>query len=125
MSKILVNYNYNKKKDKYTILDNEFVFAELPIAVVESEDVIFEPFLINDNGVKILVDKINYTSNHILFKLALDKDGKLVEDVNGVDFWAPLGTKFEDLEYNGQGQVVINKKDEIKSKNEKPNEKRS
>ena len=126
MSKILVNYTYNKMKDQYKILDTEYVFSDLPIAVIESEDIINEPLLVNDNGVRMLVDKIEYTSTHTLFKLALDKDGKLVEDMNGVDFWAPMGTKFEDLEYTEQGQVVINKKPEVKkaepkTKNEKAN----
>ena len=64
MSKILVNYNYNKKKDQYTILDNEYVFADLPVAVLESEDEIVEPFIVTENGLWTVVEKQQYLSSH-------------------------------------------------------------
>ena len=75
--------------------------------MIESEEVINEPMMINEDGVRTLVDKENYLSNHERFKLALDENGKLIETEDGMEFFAPKGTKFEDLEVNEKNQVVV------------------
>ena len=117
MSKVLVNYNYDKKKDKYSILENEYVFADLPIAVMETEDIINDPFVTIIDNLKHVVDRNQYMQTHKMFTLALDENGNLVENPNGMKFFTDLDVNFEDLELK-DGQIVINKK-EKKTKKDK------
>ena len=103
MSKILVNYNYNKAKDRYSILDNEYVFADLPVAVMDSEKEYHEPMAVNLDGLTTIVEKSEFLSKNRLFKLALDKDQNIIESEDGVDFYLPIGTDLSKLEYvNGR-----------------------
>lgn len=103
MSKILVNYNFNKSKDKYTILDNDCVFADLPVAVMESEQYIHEPLVVPINNVNTVVDKAVYMSKNKKFKLALDEKGNVIESAQGAEIWLPKDTNVEQLAFvNGQ-----------------------
>lgn len=103
MSKILINYNYNKAKDQYILLDSGVVFADLPVAVMDSEVIIKEPLIVPINGTNTVVEKAAYTSVNKKFRLALDKDGKVVESPEGSEIWLPKDTDVSRLEYvNGQ-----------------------
>lgn len=116
MSRILVNYNYNKTKDKYTLLDSGVVFADLPVAVMESEKEYHEPMAVNLDGLTTIVEKSEFLSKNRLFKLALDKDQNIIESEDGVDFYLPIGTDLSKLEYV-DGKIVPKqetKEEEIK-----------
>lgn len=117
MSKILVNYNYNKTKDKYTLLNTDVVFAELPVAVLESEQEIIEPLVVPINGVDTIVEKSVYTADNKKFKLALDENGNVIECEKGVDIWLPKDTDISKLAYVNNRLVL---KEEEKVEGEKP-----
>lgn len=116
MSRILVNYNYNKAKDKYSILDNEYVFADLPVAVMDSEKEYHDPMAVSLDGLTTIVERSEFLSKNRLFKLALDKDQNIIESEDGVDFYLPIGTDLSKLEYV-DGRIVPKqetKEEEIK-----------
>jgi hypothetical protein len=125
MSKILVNYNYNKSKDKYTLLDSGVVFADLPVAVLESEQEIIEPLIVPIKGTMTVVEKEPYTTIHKKFKLALDNKGNVVESENGMEIWLPRKTDISKLAYiNGQlvmKEETISEETEVEEKSKPKN----
>lgn len=117
MSRILVNYDYNRMRDSYTILNSGMVYADLPVAIVKTEDFINEPILIIENGESVLVDKATYLLTHKCFKVAVNEKGELIESQFGNNFFTSLDVNFEDLELKN-GQIVVKEKE--KKTKEKP-----
>jgi hypothetical protein len=101
MPKILVNYTYNKKNDKYSLLvNNEYVFADMPIAEMElGQDVDEDILIVPINGRYTVVDKEEYLKVHKEFKLSLLEDGiHLKEDPNGkISVYLPKDTPVDKL----------------------------
>lgn len=125
MSKILVNYNYNKSKDKYTLLDSGVVFADLPVAVLESEQEIVEPLIVPIKNVMTVVEKEPYIAIHKKFKLALDDKGNVVENENGMEVWLPRKTDVSKLAYIN-GQLVMREEETVSEETtEKPKTKKT
>lgn len=125
MSKILVNYNYNKTKDKYTLLDSSVVFADLPVAVLESEQEIVEPLVVPIKGIMTVVEKEPYTTIHKKFKLAIDDKGNVVENENGMEIWLPRKTDISKLAYVN-GQLVMREEETVSEETvENPKPKKS
>lgn len=124
MSRILVNFSYNKTKDKYTLLDSDVVFADLPVAVMESEQEINEPLVVPIKGVMTVVEKELYTTIHKKFKLALDDKGNVVESENGTEIWLPRKTDISKLAYIN-GQLVMKEEEPDIKEVENPKPKKS
>lgn len=106
MPKILVNYKYNKKNDKYSLLENEVVFADMPIAEMDMGTEFDEVLVVPINGRNTVVEKEEYLKVNKLFKLVSDKDGNVTEDANGVPVWLPKDTNIEQLKFIN-GQLVL------------------
>lgn len=111
MPKILVNYKHNKKTDTYSLYDNDVVFADLPIAVMdmsaEYDDILVVPI----NKVMTVVDKEEYLKVHKQFKLVADENGIIREDQNGVSIYLPKDTDITKLRFLN-GQLVLVSEDE-------------
>ena len=112
MPKILVNYSYNKKKNKYNILESDVVFAELPVALMDmdmdTEDILVVPI----QGKNTVVDRKSYLEKHQLFRLTVNEDGTIKEDPNGAPIWLPKETKIPNLRLMN-GQLVLIKEEEV------------
>lgn len=114
MPKILVNYKHNKKTDTYTVLENNVVYADMPIAVMdmyaEYNDILVVPL----NNVMTVVDKEEYTKINKQFKLTAYPDGTVKEDSqNGTPIWLPKDTDINMLRVvNGQ-LVMIEPEKEV------------
>ena len=121
MPKILINYTYNKKNDKFTLLENnEYVFADMPIAEMElgqefEGDVLIVPI----NERMTVVDKEEYLKINKLFNLAINEDGEhLHEDPKGkISLYLPKDTPVERLVIKN-GQLLLEEQEEVK--NEEP-----
>lgn len=108
MAKILVNYIYNKKKDEYKLMDESMVFAEMPIAVMDTDEVINEPLIVLKDGVMTVTDRKTYEINHKKFKLTANEFGKVVEDPNGVlEAWLPKDTDVSKLRLINNTLVLV------------------
>ena len=116
MPKILVNYTYNKKNDKYTLLlNNEYVFANMPIAEMElgqefEGDILVVPM--NDKAT--VVDKEEYLAVNKLFHLAINEDGEhLHEEPNGkISLYLPKDTPVDRLVIKN-GQLLLEEVSEV------------
>lgn len=106
MAKILVNYIYDKRNDKYEILDNKYVFADLKIAVMDTELNIETPLVVPIQGASVIVDRKAYEKVNKLYYLKAKKDGKLCEDGSGFPIWLPKETDISKLRLQN-GQVVM------------------
>ena len=112
MTKILVNYVYNKNNDTYSLVNSDFVFVDLPIAVMDINADYKSILVVPINGQNTVVDKDEYLSKNKLFKLVADKDGNIREDQNGVPTYLPKDTDLTKLMYiNGQLVLVEDKKE--------------
>ena len=112
MPKILVNYKYNKKTDTYTLLENDVVFADMPIAVMdmgaEYDDILVVPV----NNTQMVVDKVEYLKVNKLFTLSVaDESGTVIEDPKGALVWLPKDTDITKLRFIN-GQLVLVSEDE-------------
>lgn len=111
MPKILVNYKYNKKTDTYTLIEDDVVFADMPVAIMEMgtdyDDILVVPI----NGQNTVVDKDEYLAIHKNFKLSVNEDGTVREDVTGTPVWLPKDTDITKLRFiNGQ-LVLVSEED--------------
>lgn len=121
MPKILVNYKHNPKTDKYTLLQNDVIFADLPIAVMdmaaEYEDILVVPI----KKVNTVVDKEEYLKVNKLFKLLADENGVIKEDPNGVPVYLPKDTDVSKLRIVN-GQLALMEEEEENKENIKEGE---
>lgn len=97
MARILVNYIHNKKDDSFELQNGRYVLADMPVAILETEDIIDEALIVPIKGNPTVVDKKRYESINKKFKLAVDKDGKVYEDEKGTDIWLPKDTDVSKL----------------------------
>lgn len=121
MPKIIVNYKYDKKNDKYTIIKDDYVYADLPIAVKEKyEDYNDEILIVPINKVATVVDKKEFLSTHKKFKLAVSGE-LIVEDENGADVYLPIDTDISKLRYINNQIVMLdeNQVEEVKEEETK------
>ena len=71
MAKILVNYLYHKEKDEFEIQKGPYVFADMKVAVLETEDDVRVPLVVPIQNVMTVVDRSVYEQTnkkqHIFF----------------------------------------------------------
>ena len=113
MPKILINYKYNKKTDTYTLCKNDVVYADLPIAEIDMYDDIEEPLVVPIKNKMTVVEKSEYTKINKQFVIAVDKEGNIIEDQNGVAVWLPIDTDLSKLRFIN-GQLVMVSEDQDK-----------
>ena len=83
MPKILVNYTYNKSEDKFTIINDSVVYADLPIAIMERYQQIEEPFVVPMQNKAVIVEKKEFLKVNKLYKFKVLEDGRLEESEEG------------------------------------------
>ena len=106
MARILVNYTYNKSKDEFKILESDCVYADMKIAVLETEEDIKRPLVVPIKDVLTVVDRDMYEKYHKKFRLISDDKGNISEDPNGAEIWLPKDTDISKLKYV-QGRLVM------------------
>ena len=106
MAKILVNFIYNKTTDKYEIPKLPYVFKDMGVAVLETEDDIKTPLVVPINNVLTVVDRERYEAIHKKFHLIADEKGNVSEHPNGAEFWLPKNTDISKLKVI-KGQLVM------------------
>ena len=119
MARILVNYIYNKSRDEYELmLDSKRVYADVAVAVLETEEEINKPLVISARGVMVVVDRDRYEAVNKKFYLVADEKGNVMENPNGTERWLPKDTDISKLKVvNGQLVLV---EDKPEKKEEKP-----
>lgn len=106
MARILVNYVYNKFADRYEIQNNSYVFADMKVAVLETEDEIKVPLVVPIKDIMTVVDKERFEKIHKKFYLVADENGIISENPNGTEMWLPKDTDLTKLRYIN-GHVVM------------------
>lgn len=106
MPKILVNYTYNKKNNKYSLLDSNVVYADLPIAEMELGNEFEEILIVPINKRATVVEKTEYLSKNKLFKLIANENGIVSEDENGTPIYLPINTDINKMRFI-DGQLVL------------------
>lgn len=107
MARILVNYIYNKAKDEFKLLENDFVYADQKIAILETEEEIKKPLIVQIRNEMVVVDREKYELTNKKFHLAVDKDGKVFENENGFDIWLPKETDISKLRVINNKLVMV------------------
>jgi len=103
--RIFVNYIYNKKDDTYRLLDTTGpATPDQKWAIYDTEEDIGEPLVLNVTNEKgqtwpVVYDRVRYEAENQKFRLALDDNGKVIEDPNGREFWFRKGTDISKLVY--------------------------
>ena len=116
MAKILVNYLYHKEKDEFEIQKGPYVFADMKVAVLETEDDVRVPLVVPIQNVMTVVDRSVYEQTNKKFYLAADEDGKVLEHPNGVEIWLPKDTDISKLRFiNGRLVMVQPEENEAES----------
>lgn len=109
MARILVNYIYNKEKDEFKILNSETIFADMKVAVLETEDEIQTPLIVPIKGVATVVDRKEYELVHKRFYLSADEKGNVMENPKGTEVWLPKDTDISQLKYINGNLVKVEK----------------
>lgn len=126
MARILVNYIYNKAKDEYKILENDCVYADQKVAVLETEEIIKTPLVVPIRNQLTVVDKEQYEKFNKKFHLVADKDGNVMEDPNGAEIWLPKDTDVSKLRFiNGQLVMLQDEQEKAEPEKETKNAKES
>lgn len=107
MAKILVNYIYNKATDEYKLCNTDCVFADMKVAILETEDEIKNPLVVPIQNRMTVVDRDLYEQTNKRFCLVADSDGNVYEDQKGINVWLPKNTDVTKLRLvNGQLVMV-------------------
>lgn len=109
MARILVNYIYNKEKDEFKILNSENIFADMKVAVLETEDEINTPLVVPIKGIATVVDRKTYELIHKRFYLSADEKGNVMENPKGTEVWLPKDTDISQLKYINGNLVKVEK----------------
>lgn len=117
MPKILVNYKRNKDGSFKLYLNQEHVFADMPICVMDLDCDYDEPIVIRDNNADVVVEKAEYEKVHKLFKLKVVDNDKLIEAEDGTPIYLPKDTDISMLRYYNN-QIVLVKPSEEQKENE-------
>ena len=119
MPQILVNYKYNKKEDRYSILPYDKVYADLPIAIMQDGIDYDEILIIPINNTMTVVDKEEYLSRNKMYYLKLVGKEKLKEvtkeEQYDFNLFLPIDTNVSLLRYIN-GQILLMEKEEVKEK---------
>ena len=113
MPKILINYKHDKKTDTYTLLKNDVVYADLPIAEMNMYEDFDEPLVVPINKKMTVVEKSEYTKRNKQFVISADENGNIIESQNGVAVWLPIDTDISKLRIIN-GQLVMISEDQDK-----------
>lgn len=109
MPRIYINYKYNKRKDKFTLLDPSKVFVDLPVAELDlSMDIDLdndEILVVPIDNKAVVVLKEEYLSVHKLVKIKIDGEN-VIEDPDGTPMYFPKDTDISKLKYI-QGNIVM------------------
>lgn len=130
MARILVNYIYSKEKDEFKILQQDCVFFDQKVAVLETEEDIKRPLVVPIRGTFTVVDWDRYAVDHKRFYLLADDKGNITEGPNGTEVWLPKDTDVSKLRLvNGQLVMVEEepkeeKKEQAKKEQIKPKSKK-
>lgn len=109
MPKILVNFKYNKKKDEYSLFDNDVVYADMPIALMELGAEYEEVLIVPIGGQATVVEKSDFLARNKQFFLVADGEMILEDKERGTPVWLPKDTNITELRYiNGQILKVEN-----------------
>lgn len=119
MARILVNYTYNKSKDEYKILSGDVVFADMKVAVLETENEINIPLVVPINNQMTVVDRASYELVHKQFHLISDEKGIVSEHPNGMGIWLPKDTDVSKLRFLN-GQLVLVEETPVEEKEVHP-----
>lgn len=123
MARILVNYIYNKAKDEYKILEQDCVYADQKVAVLETEEEIKRPLVVPIRGVFTVVDRDRYEAVNKKFYLFADKEGNVMEGPNGAEIWLPKDTDVSKLRFiNGQLVMIADEPEKEQEQKETPKE---
>lgn len=121
MARILVNYTYNKSKDEFKILQGENVFADMKVAVLETEEDVHIPLVVPIKNVLTVVDREKYEQIHKRFYLIADAQGNVSENPEGAEIWLPKDTNISKLKYlNGQLVMVQDEPKQAEEPKQKP-----
>lgn len=120
MARVLVNYTYNKSKDEYKIMDYSCgVFADIEVAVLDTNLDIKEPLVVPIQGVMTVVDRKSYEEIHKRFVFSVNEHGKVEENEKGdIVVWLPKNTDVSKLRVVNNQLVLI--KEEQQIADEKP-----
>lgn len=111
MARVLVNYIYHSDKDEFEVLKGSYVFADIKVAILDTDDLIRKPLVVNIKGNPTIVDREAYELNNKKFKLEANEKGKVFESDKGVEVWLPKDTDIKKLRFiNGQ-LVMVDKED--------------
>ena len=111
MARVLVNYIYHKDTDTYEILRGSYVFADVSVAVLDTDLEIKNPLVVNIKGNPTIVERSVYESANKKFKLEVNDKGKVFESEKGQEVWLPKDTDISKLRIvNGQLVLVDNEK---------------
>ena len=143
MARVLINFIYNKRLDKYEIIETGPVFENQKVCVLDTERDIREPLVVPVKGVLEVVDRETYEAKHKKFRLSVVKDSlrpletpegtfkawDVVEDPNGpVEVWLPKEVDISKGRILESGQLVFEETKPVeKPENEgqpKPKEKK-
>lgn len=103
MPKILVNFKYNKKKDEYSLLNSDVVYADMPIALMELGAEFEEVLIVPISGQATVVEKSEFLAKNKQFFLVADGEMILENKEQGKAVWLPKDTDISQLRYiNGQ-----------------------
>lgn len=120
MARILVNYIYDKEHDRYEIQKGGYVFADMKVAVLETENRINTPLVVPIKNEATVVDRDEYEKIHKRFYLVADEQGNVSEDnINGAEVWLPKDTDISKLKYI-DGRLVFVQHEEKKVSETKP-----
>lgn len=118
MAKILVNYIYDKANDRYEINKGGYVFADMKVAVLETEEEIGRPLVVPINNILTVVDRDKYEIIHKRFRLVADENGIVTENPNGTEVWLPKDTDVSKLRFIN-GQLVMIQEEPKKEQEQK------
>ena len=117
MARIIVNYIYHNDKDEFEILKGSYVFADVNVAILDTNLQIKKPLVVSIQGNPTIVDKDTYEATNKKFRLAVNDKGKVVESDKGMEVYLPKDTDIKTLRYIN-GQIVKVDKENTTKKEE-------
>ena len=127
--KIYKNFFYEANTDRYHIMNNPYVLATEPVAILDTNIKVEEPLVVEDDfGLCHIFDRKSYEETHRRFFLRVNEDGTLVEAKPGEKFhffkWHTKETDVSKLRFDGKRIFMIDTEEEPNVEEEKPNKKR-
>ena len=117
MTNILVNYIYNKNTDTFVLLNNKYVFADMPFAVMDISKSYNEVLVVPINNKNTVVDKQEYLKTNKQFRFLIGENGEIIEHEDGIVVYLPIDTDVSKLRYINN-QLMLIDYDEESEENE-------